>query len=53
MENIDLFQDVENYKKCIYIYEYFEIIFENYFELYYILMIRSCESWIKFRMLYK
>ena len=53
MESIDLFQDVENHKKCIYIYEYFETIFENYPESYYILTTRSCESWIKSRMLHK
>ena len=53
LEHIDLFQDVENHKKGIYIYEHFEVIFENYPEAYYILTTRSCESWIKSRMLHK
>lgn len=53
LENIDLFQDVENHKQGIYIYEHFEVIFENYPEAYYILTTRSCESWIKSRMLHK
>jgi len=53
LENIDLFQDVENHKRGIYIYEHFEVIFKNYPEAYYILTTRSCESWIKSRMLHK
>ena len=53
LETIDLFQDVENHNKGIYIYEYFEFIFENYPQAYYILTTRSCESWIKSRMLHK
>lgn len=53
LEHVDLFQDVENHKKGIYIYEHFEVIFENYPEAYYILTTRSCESWIKSRMLHK
>ena len=53
LEHIDLFQDVENHKKGIYIYENFECLYNNYPESYFILTTRSCESWIKSRMRHK
>ena len=53
LEHIDLFQDVENHKKGIYIYENFECLYNNYPKAYFILTTRSCESWIKSRMRHK
>ena len=52
MDDVDLFQDMENHQKGIYIYNHFELIYSYCPQDYYVLTTRSCESWIRSRLLH-
>ena len=52
MDDVDLFQDMENHQKGIYIYNHFELIYSHCPQDYYVLTTRSCESWLRSRLLH-
>jgi hypothetical protein len=49
----NLYQDLENHRKGVYVYNYFKEIYSQYPSEYYILTTRSCESWIRSRLLHQ